>query len=87
MSRVSKLRIALFAGGVLSAVFAPPWVVFAFIIVLALRFRAAEAIVLGLLMDLTWLPAAAPFTVLPLCTLGAVAIVWLLEPVRIEFLS
>jgi hypothetical protein len=80
------MRIALLLLGILGVIFASPWLPLLCIILLSLRYRAWEALVIGLLADLTWLPPDAGFHALPLFTLAALVIVWGLEPIRSEFL-
>ena len=77
------IRIAIALIGFVGAVFLPIWVPTLAIITLALCWRAWEAMLLGLLVDFLWLPAGA----MPWITLGAIAVVWLFEPIRSEFLS
>jgi hypothetical protein len=78
------LRIAVAVIGFLSAIFLPWWIPVICIIILALRWRAWEAIFLGVFMDLLWL---SPGVGLPLFTIFAIAIVWVFEPLRNEFLA
>ena len=54
-------------------------------VLLAVRYRAPEVLALGLIMDLLWLPDTVLSTA-PLFTLGALLLVWGLEPLRNEFL-
>ena len=63
-----------------------------FIVLLALRFRATEALFIGLFTDMLWLAPGGveglgsfPH-VLPLYTIAAIIIVWGLEPLRLEFM-
>lgn len=83
---MNSLRIFISALGFVSAFLAPPWVTFICIVLLALRWRAAEAIVIGLIVDLMWLPAGSFFETVPLFTLSSILLVWVLEPLRLEFL-
>lgn len=71
--------------GFVGAIFFTPWVPLAAVILLSLRFRAYEAIALGLFMDLMWLPAGFMSSV-PWCTLIAFVIVFALEPLRVQLL-
>lgn len=80
---VSRTLLAVF--GFLGAVFAPPWVPLVAMVLLAIGFRAWEVPVLGVVMDLLWLPGSF-FLPLPLFTIAALIIVWGLEPLRNEFL-
>jgi hypothetical protein len=76
-------RVIVAVIGFLGAIFWPWWIPAICIVLLSLRFRAWEAIALGVFMDLLWLPAGG----WPLFTLGAIAVVWIFEPLRSEFLS
>lgn len=80
------MRLGIAVIGFLSLLVAPPWVPVICIILLSLRYRAPEAIVLGLFLDFLWLPVASPLISFPLFTLAAVVIVWGFEPLRVEFL-
>ena len=79
----TSLRIAIAAVGFAGAIFLPVWVPAIAILVLAFFWRSWEALMLGLLVDFLWLPMHS----FPLFTLGAILVVWALEPVRNEFLS
>ncbi len=64
-----------------------PWILTPIsIILLSLRFRSWEALLLGLCMDLTFQPSGDFFHTIPFFTLGAIAVVWLLEPLRRQLL-
>jgi len=76
------VRIIIAVIGFIGAIFLPTWVPIAAIIVSAFFWRAWEAMALGLFVDFLWLPTHA----FPWITLGAIAVVWLLEPIRSEFL-
>lgn len=80
------LRVVLFLAALLGAFFAPFWVPLLCMILLSLRFRAWEALFIGLLMDLLWLPSVGFFNPFPYFTVGAIILVWIFEPVRKEFL-
>lgn len=82
---MNNIRIALALAGFVSALVLPPWVPLVVIVLLALRYRAVEAIFLALFMDLLWLPGGGllPF---PLVTGAALIVVWGLEPLRLELL-
>ncbi len=79
-------RIVIFAIGVLSAIFLYPWVTALCIVALSIRYRAIEAIGLGMLLDFLWLPHDTVLTMFPLCTIVALVVVWGFEPLRLEFL-
>lgn len=82
---IARISIAII--GFTGAVFFSWWVPVICIVLLAIRWRAWEAILLGLLMDMLWLSPASPWHGFPFFTIGAILIVWLLEPVRVEFLA
>lgn len=82
---MSNFRLAIAVVGFLGALIAPAWVPMLCIVLLAVRFRAAEAIAIGFFMDMLWLPSAFP-DALPLYTIASIIIVWGLEPLRLEFL-
>ena len=77
-----RLRITIAVIGFLAAVLLNPWVSVIAIIALAFLWRAWEAMLLGLVIDMLW----APLGHVPLFTIGAIIIVWILEPIRKEFL-
>ena len=81
---MNAIRIVVAAIGFLSAIFLPWWIPAICIVILALRWRAWEAILLGVFMDLLWL---SPASGLPLFTILAIVIVWIFEPLRKEFLA
>jgi hypothetical protein len=56
------------------------------ILLLALRYRAWEAVLLGLFVDFMWLPSEYALYTLPYFTLGSIIVVWGLEPLRRQFL-
>jgi len=80
------IRITVAVLGFLGALVAPTWVPLVCIVILSLRFRAWEGILLGVLIDLLWLPFGAPFTFFPFYTVASILIVWGLEPLRLELL-
>ena len=80
---MTTLRIVLAVLGVLLALIGPWWAALACIVILSIRFDAWEVVAIGLLVDFLWLP---PSTV-PWFSLCALSIVWLLAPVRAEFLT
>ena len=55
------LRIIVAVIGFFSAIFLPWWIPAICIVLLSLRFRAWEAIVLGVFMDLLWLSPGSGF--------------------------
>ncbi len=83
---MTPYRIAICILGACAAVFLYPWVTALCIVALAVRYRAIEAIGLGALLDFLWLPHDTVLTMLPLCTIVAIILVWGFEPLRLEFL-
>jgi hypothetical protein len=84
MSRWSaSARFALAICGVLSALFFSWWITAVCIAVLAICWRSWEAVAIGLLMDLLWLPPHG----FPFFFAGSILLVWLLEPLRREFFA
>lgn len=85
------MRIGLTVAGCIGALICPPWFAALCMVLLAVRYRAGEAILIGLLMDLTWQPysdsLAGFLHAVPLFTLAAIFVVWALEPVRAQFLN
>jgi hypothetical protein len=77
-----NFRIAIAVMGFLSAIVLNPFVPAIAILALAFLWRAWEALFLGLFIDLLWLPAGH----IPYFTIGAILIVWIMEPIRREFL-
>lgn len=81
-------RIVLFAAGLVSIVFAPPWVPFLFAVALAARWFAWEAVLLGLAIDLVYLAAPGTFFNIPFpATLATVVILLVCEPLRQRLLD
>ncbi len=78
----SKTRIVIALFGFTSAIFLPWWVPAIVILTLACIWRSWEAILLGLFVDLLWLPTHE----FPFFAIGAIVAVWILEPIRKEFL-
>jgi len=84
MQQYARIAVALF--GIISVFALPVWVPIVCIIALALRFRAWEAILIGALIDLTWLPVGSIIHAPPIFTIMSLIIVWGLEPLRAQFL-
>ncbi len=78
-----RLPIALI--GFIGVFVAPPWLPLICILLLSARYRAWEAILIGLLTDLVWLPTLSWHS-LPLITMLSILIVWGFEPLRAQFL-
>ncbi len=58
------------------------WVPIALAVVLVVFFGAWEIILVGMVMDFVWLPSAHA---VPLLTLGALALAWIVEILRGHF--
>jgi hypothetical protein len=80
------IRIALAIVGLVSTIFFLPLVTFICAIVLSIRYRAWEVIIMGALLDLVWSPYDVSWHTIPIYTLIALALVWGLEPLRAQFL-
>lgn len=83
------LRVIVAAVGFFGAIFFSPWVPFLSLVLLSLRFRAWEALALGVWVDFLWFTPSAQaglFGFLPLFTLASLLLVWGLEPLRNELL-
>ncbi len=81
----SNARRFLAALGFLSAIVAPPWVPLLMMGLISIRYAAWEIPVIGLLVDLLWLPGS-PLSHVPLFTIAGLVLMWGLEPLRSEFL-
>ncbi len=79
----TNLRVLIAIIGCVGAFVFPVWVPLSAIFILAFFWRAWEAMLIGLLVDFLWSPVHS----IPWIMLGAIAIVWVLEPIRSEFLS
>lgn len=79
------MRTAFAICGVLSAIFAPPWMTIIFMGLLAFRYPASEVLLTGLLVDFLWMPPGFLHP-LPIFTIAGLILVWGLEPLRKEFL-
>lgn len=80
-----SIRLVLGALGIVGTVFAPPWVPFCIMIFLAVCFPAWEVLVIGLIVDLLWIPESLLHTI-PLFTVAGLVMMWGFEPLRREFL-
>jgi hypothetical protein len=81
----TSVRVLVALCGFCGAVFAPWWVPLVCMVLLSLRYAAWEVPLIGLCMDLLWLPGTGHM-MLPVFTLFGVALVWLLAPLRQQFL-
>lgn len=86
MQYSSLFRIVGAFVGILSALIGSPWIVATIMIALAVRFRAWEILVLGVVMDFVWLPADLSLWHFPFFTIGALILLWGLESFRNEIL-
>ena len=84
MQHYLRTTIALF--GIFSVFMLPPLVAVLCVIALAVRYRAWEALLIGVLIDLTWLPGGTLVHTLPLFSMLVFIVVWGLEPLRAQFL-
>lgn len=83
---MSAFRTTVFAIGALSAAFFSPVVAALAVVILAVRYRAWEAVMIGAVMDILWLPYDSLLYSVPWCTCTAALLVWGFEPLRREFL-
>ena len=83
--QTSKFRVTLGIIAFLGALFAPWWVPLIFGTLLCLRYAAWEVLLLGLFVDMLWLPQTL-FTTIPLATIVAFFLVFGLAPLRKELL-
>lgn len=75
----------LLAIGMYVSIFFSWWMGALCALALALRYRAWEVILFGVCVDVVWAPHDMLYG-LPAATLAAIALVWLLEPLRRQFL-
>ena len=81
------MRLFLALAGFISIFAFAWWVTMLFVVALAVPYRAWEAILIGVLLDIVWLPSGVLVHEFPLGTLASIIIVWILEPLRSEFLA
>ena len=79
------MRFTLAILGFLCAIFLWPWMTLACMVMLSARYYAWEVLLMGLFIDLVWVPTGIPFH-LPLFTLMGILLVWGFEPLRREFI-
>lgn len=83
----NSMRTWVTLAGFASALFLPPWAPLIAVVLLSLRYRAWEAIILGLFIDMLWLPIGGTDAhVVPLFTILSIVIAWGLEPLRVELM-
>lgn len=80
------MRVIIVAIGFFSAFAGSPWITAICILALAIRYASWEAMLIGLTMDMLWLPADISLAAFPYFTIGAICAVWLFEPLRSQFL-
>lgn len=81
----TSIRTSIALLGLLGALFAPWWVPLICMVVLSVCYPAWEVLVIALVMDLVWLPGTG--FELPLFLIGGIALVWMCEPLRRQFLQ
>ncbi len=80
------MRILIACVGCASAIVGSPWLTALCILALCIRYPAWEAVALAFMIDLIWLPAELSLVTVPYFTILTILIVWLLEPLRMQFL-
>ena len=84
--RAHSIRLAFALAAIYGALMGPIWLPILAISISSLRFRAWEALFIGLAIDLLWMPGEGVLSHIPLFTLFALAAVWGLEPLRKQLL-
>lgn len=84
MSYEAKIRTGIFIAGILSALYCPWWLTLSLIILVLLRFRAWEVLVLAACVDLVYMPATLHW---PFFLIASIGIAWALEPLRSALLA
>lgn len=84
--RARPTRVALVLGALFGAMLAPFWVPLVVMIALSMLFRSWEVPLIGLCMDFLWLPSVGLLHPFPVFTTLGLALMWLFEPLRREFL-
>jgi hypothetical protein len=80
------VRILAVIIAVYGVLFGPVWLPIIVIVLLSVRFRAWEALLVGMSMDLIWMPSASLLPLMPFFTIVALVIVWGFEPLRRELM-
>lgn len=80
--RIDLIRVVGALALLLSALLLPWWVSVGGMILLAARSPSWEVICIGFLIDCLWLPTDTLIYPVPIFTIGAVLVVWGLEPMR-----
>ncbi|PIR84067.1 hypothetical protein COU18_01520 [Candidatus Kaiserbacteria bacterium CG10_big_fil_rev_8_21_14_0_10_51_14] len=81
---ISNFRFFLVLIALSSALFAWWWIPLVCMIILSLRYSSWEVPILGLLIDVLWLPTEG--ISLPLFTILGIVLVWIFMPLRRQFL-
>ena len=81
----TKIRLLIAGVGLLGAFFAPWWVPLICMLALSLRYPAWEVPLIGLVVDMLWLPGDGFHY--PVFTLVGIVFVWLCAPLRAQFLQ
>ena len=84
MSNIPSVRTLIGVALCVSALIGPLWLTFIFALMLSVRYRAWEVVVVAVFIDFLWLPGPISSTNLPLATLGALILIVALEPLRRE---
>ncbi len=82
---IINIRFFLVIIALSGALFAPWWVPLLCMVFLTLRYASWEVPLIGLLIDLLWLPAEG--NALPLFTIIGITLVWIFMPLRKQFLA
>lgn len=80
----TNIRSVVGIAGIAGAFFLPWWVPLVCMIGLALRYPAWEVLVIGLVMDLLWLPGQG--FEWPVFLITGIVLVWICAPLRNQFL-
>lgn len=78
------VRICVALAGFFGMLFAPWWVPLICMVLLSLRYAAWEVPIMGLCMDLLWLPGG--HLTIPIFTVLGIIIVWVASPLRRQLL-
>ena len=81
------MRPLVVFAGFLGVVIGLVWLPLVAMILLAVRYRAWEIVIIGLLLDFAWQPLGPFVSALPVFTVVSIILVWIFEPIRTQFLS
>ena len=76
------IRTTLSILAFVSALFLPVWVTCILALVLIAVYQAPEVIVLGVVIDLLYMPPGGVFFIPMPATLGAIALIWIMIPIH-----